>query len=87
MDLSFLFLLKYFSFINSLTVKITALYGLAMAYAGSQNQDLNPVFTEVLEDFSFGYDVSAFCSLGLGLVFVGSGDEDIVGSLISVSNL
>jgi len=58
-----------------------------MAYAGTQNEELNQIFTEVLEDFSYGYDVSAFCSLGLGLVFIGSGDEDIVGSLISVSRL
>lgn len=68
-----------------MTVKITSIFGLGLAYAGTQNPDLNPVLNEVLEDFSFGYDVSGFTSLALGLVYLGSVDEDIIGSLISVS--
>lgn len=68
-------------------MKITSIFGLALAYAGTRNPELNQIFTEVLEDFSFGYDVSGFASLGFGLVYIGSGDEDIIGSLISVSTI
>ncbi len=70
-----------------MTVKITSIFGLALAYAGTRNPELNQVFTEVLEDFSYGYDVSGFASLAFGLVYIGSGDEEIIGSLISVSQL
>lgn len=67
-----------------MTVKLTALLGLGLAYAGSQNEDLKPVLAESLEDFSFGYDVSAFTALTYGLVYLGSNDEEIVGSLFYV---
>ena len=66
-------------------MKITALFGLSLAYAGTKNPEANQILTEVLEDFSFGYDVSGFASLAFGLIYIGSGDEDIVSSLISVS--
>lgn len=68
----------------SLTVKISSLFGLSLAYAGTKNDEVRECFVTCLEDFSFGYDVSAFCSIGLGLVFQGTGDDDIIGCLISV---
>ena len=58
--------------------------GLTFAYAGTNNEEVSNSLLEVLEDFSFGYDVSAFTSMGIGLVSIGSGDEDLIGSLISV---
>lgn len=68
----------------SLTVKLTALLGLGLAYAGTQNEDLKSTLSESLEDFSFGFDVSAFTSLVYGLVYMSSNDEEIVGSLFYV---
>jgi 26S proteasome regulatory subunit N1 len=70
--------------LNSLTVKISAIFGLGLAYAGSQNDDLRDPLDKVLEDFSFGFEVSAFISLTYGLTFLGSGDEGIFGNLMSV---
>lgn len=55
-----------------------------MAYAGSQNDDLNAPLLEVLEDFAFGFEVSAFTALAYGLTFLGSGNDDVIGNLISI---
>jgi hypothetical protein len=60
------------------------LFGLGLAYAGSQNDDLSQPLLEVLEDFSFGFEVSAFTSLTFGLNFLGSGNDEVIGNLISV---
>jgi 26S proteasome regulatory subunit N1 len=69
------------------TVVISALLGLGLAYAGSQNDDLLEPLMEVIENFSFGLDVFAYCSLAFGLIYLGSGKEDafsnIMGNLIS----
>jgi len=69
------------------TVVMSALLGLGLAYAGSQNDDLLEPLMEVIENFSFGLDVFAYCSLAFGLVYLGSGKEDafsnIMGNLIS----
>lgn len=73
--------------IFSVTVKTSALFGLGLAYAGSQNEDLSAPLLEVLEDFSFGFEVSAFTSLSFGLAFLGSGNDEVIGNLISVNNI
>lgn len=69
---------------KNLSVKTSALFGLGLAYAGSQNDDLNSPLLEVLEDFSFGFEVSAFTSLSFGLTFLGSGNDEVIGNLISI---
>ena len=61
--------------------------GLGLAYCGTQNEDIKPILSEALEDFSFGLDVSAFTSLVYGLVYLASGDEETIGSLFYVSYL
>ena len=67
-----------------MTVKLTALLGLGLAYAGSNDESIKEVLSESLEDFSFGFDVSAFTALAYGLIYLGSGDEEIIGSLFYV---
>jgi len=69
---------------KNLSVKTSALFGLGLAYAGSQNDDLSQPLLDVLEDFSFGFEVSAFTSLSFGLTFLGSGNDDVIGNLISI---
>jgi hypothetical protein len=39
----------------------------------------------LIEDFSFGFEISAFCALSLGLIFLGSVDEEVISNLIGVS--
>jgi len=69
---------------KNLTVKTSALFGLGLAYAGSQNDDLSQPLLEVLEDFSFGFEASAFTSLSFGLTYLGSGNDEVIGNLISI---
>lgn len=71
----------------SLTVKISALFGLGLAYAGSQNDDLNEPLVNVLEDFSYGFEVSAITSIAFGLTYLGSGNDEAIGNLISVYSI
>ena len=69
---------------KNLSVKTSALFGLGLAYAGSQNDDLSAPLLEVLEDFSFGFEASAFTSLSFGLTYLGSGNDEVIGNLISI---
>jgi len=65
-------------------VKISALFGLALANAGTQNKDLGDALLPILEDFSFGFEVAAFVSIAYGLNYLGSLDESVIGNLVTV---
>ena len=69
---------------KNLNVKISALLGLGLAAAGTQNEKLFNPLLDVFQDFSFGFEVSAFVSLALGLIFIGSSSEDVFNELFSV---
>ena len=69
---------------KNLDVKISAVFGLGLAAAGSQNKQLHEILNSVLEDFSYGFEMSAFVSLALGLIFIGSSDEDVFTDLFSI---
>ncbi len=69
---------------KNLDIKISAVFGLGLAAAGSQNQKLHEILIGVLGDFSYGFEMSAFVSLALGLIFLGSSDEDVFNDLFSI---
>ena len=69
---------------KNIDVKISAVFGLGLAAAGSQNKALHETLIKVLEDFSYGFEMSAFVSLALGLIFIGSSDEDVYTDLFSI---
>ena len=69
---------------KNLNIKVSALFGLGIAAAGTQNQRLLDPLLEVFQDFSYGFEVSAFVSLALGLIFIGSSNEDVFNELFSV---
>ena len=69
---------------KNLDVKISAVFGLGLAAAGSQNKKLHETLIQVLEDFSYGFEMSAFVSLALGLIFIGSSDEDVFTDLFTI---
>lgn len=76
---------KYeFIFKNSVHIKIAAILGLGLAYAGSQNEEVMADLTSVLEDFSFSFEMSAFASLALGLIYLGSGNDNVFGNMIGI---
>ena len=63
---------------------MAALFGLGLAAAGTQNQNLIAPLLEVFQDFSYGFEVSAFVSLALGLIFIGSSSEEVFNELFSI---
>ena len=69
---------------KNLDVKISAVFGLGLAAAGSQNKQLHEILNGVLEDFSYGFEMSVLVSLSLGLIFIGSSDEDVFTDLFSI---
>ena len=69
---------------KNLNIKISALFGLGLAAAGTQNENLMTPLLDVFQDFSYGFEVSAFVSLALGLIFLGSSSEDVFNELFSI---
>lgn len=66
-------------------VKVGALFGLGLAYAGTGRDDLCDFLLEYMNDGSAGVEVQAIAALALGLVFCGCGNcravEEILGFL------
>ena len=69
---------------KNLNIKISSLFGLGLAAAGTQNESLMPPLLDEFQDFSYGFEVSAFISLALGLIFIGSSSEDVFNELFSI---
>ena len=69
---------------KNLTIKVSALFGLALAAAGTQKESLMNPLLEVFQDFSYGFEISAFVSLALGLIFIGSSSEAVFDELFSI---
>lgn len=61
-----------------------AIAGLGIAYAATNKDDVRNVLVPVLMDVDTSADTAALAALSLGLVFIGSGDEDISMSLFQV---
>eukprot|EP00360_Condylostoma_magnum_P001642 CAMPEP_0168316674 /NCGR_PEP_ID=MMETSP0210-20121227/18138_1 /TAXON_ID=40633 /ORGANISM="Condylostoma magnum, Strain COL2" /LENGTH=114 /DNA_ID=CAMNT_0008302389 /DNA_START=1143 /DNA_END=1487 /DNA_ORIENTATION=+ len=51
--------------------------GLTLAYAGSAREDVLEVLTPLVIDCSISFQSSALAALALGLVFVGTCNEDV----------
>ncbi|KAL8510871.1 hypothetical protein ACS0TY_017620 [Phlomoides rotata] len=58
--------------------------GLGLAYAGSQNEQVRGILMPVLAEGKTPLDFVAFTAISLGLVFVGSCNEDVAQAIIFV---
>ncbi|GMP54642.1 hypothetical protein CsSME_00019736 [Camellia sinensis var. sinensis] len=65
------------------SIKIGAIMGLGLAYAGAQCPQIRSKLSRVLEDKKMPLDVIVFTAISLGLVYVGSCDEDVSRTIIS----
>lgn len=68
---------------DSTTIRIGALLGLGVAYAGTARNDIGELVSGTVEDAGTKIDLACFASLTLGLVFVGTGDSGIAESLLT----
>ncbi|XP_058084779.1 26S proteasome non-ATPase regulatory subunit 2 homolog A-like isoform X2 [Magnolia sinica] len=64
------------------STRIGAIMGLGLAYAGSQNEQIRGHLSPILGDTKAPLDVIAFTAISLGLVFVGSCNEEVAQSII-----
>jgi 26S proteasome regulatory subunit N1 len=67
---------------NNLNRKIGALLGLSFTYAGSAREDLLEIISPIILDTSNPIELSAIASLVLGLIFVGTCDNDAADSIL-----
>jgi 26S proteasome regulatory subunit N1 len=67
---------------KSTELKVAAINGIAMAYAGSQRRDILEKLLPHVADETNSMEVAAMAALGLGFVFVGSGDGEIASAVL-----
>mmetsp|Transcript_31613 Transcript_31613/g.42835 ORF Transcript_31613/g.42835 Transcript_31613/m.42835 type:complete len:122 (-) Transcript_31613:1186-1551(-) len=58
------------------SLKIGALMGLSFAYAGSAREDLLEAISPIILDSSNTTELQAVASLAIGMIYVGTCDED-----------
>ena len=58
-------------------VRMAAIMGLGLTYAGSAKEEMLEALLPILEDSSLAMSLSAMAALSLGLIFVGSSNDDI----------
>lgn len=58
------------------SLKIGALMGLSFTYAGSAREDLLEVISPIILDMDNSTQLQAIASLAIGLIFVGTCNED-----------
>ncbi|CAO2814489.1 unnamed protein product [Amaranthus hypochondriacus] len=63
-------------------IRIGAIMGLGIAYANTQNEQIRLKLTLIFGDPKASLDVIAFTAMSLGLVFVGSCNEDVAQAII-----
>jgi 26S proteasome regulatory subunit N1 len=68
---------------ESRNLRIGAILGLGIAYAGTASKDLKEKLLEIVEDTDESIEIVSFASLALGMTFVGTCDEDICDVLIN----
>lgn len=63
-------------------IRIGAIMGLGLAYAGTHKQEVLDLLTPIVEDVNSAMDVAGFAALSLGLVFVSSCNEECAQAII-----
>ncbi|KAG6545593.1 hypothetical protein Mapa_012947 [Marchantia paleacea] len=64
------------------TIRIGAIMGLGLAYAGSQKEEVLELLTPIVTDAKVGIDVAGFAAMSLGLIYVGSCNEEVAQSIL-----
>ncbi|KAF3444073.1 hypothetical protein FNV43_RR13763 [Rhamnella rubrinervis] len=63
-------------------IRIGAIMGLGITYAGTQNETLRHKLSPILNDAKASLDVIAFTAISLGLIYVGSCNEEVAQAII-----
>ncbi|KND04040.1 proteasome regulatory particle base subunit RPN1 [Spizellomyces punctatus DAOM BR117] len=63
-------------------LRIAAIVGLGIAYAGSARQDLMDLLVPLVGEHSLPMEISSLATLSLGLIFVGQGGSEVVSTAV-----
>lgn len=69
------------------TVRLGAILGLGLAYAGKQRDEVGELLTPLVTDSDLPAEVVGYAALALGLVFVGTCHQDSLEAILQVSLL
>ncbi|KAK9447060.1 armadillo-type protein [Limtongia smithiae] len=75
-------LLSEFVESRSVPLRLSAIIGLGLSYAGSKRQDLADLILPLVGNSSLSMQISSVAALALGLVFVGSCNADITEAIL-----
>ncbi|PRQ38825.1 putative armadillo-like helical protein [Rosa chinensis] len=64
------------------SIRIGAIMGLGIAYAGSKNEQIGSQLNPILNDAKAPLDVVTFTAISLGLIFIGSCNEEVAQAII-----
>ncbi|XP_050381393.1 26S proteasome non-ATPase regulatory subunit 2 homolog A isoform X1 [Argentina anserina] len=64
------------------SIRIGAIMGLGIAYAGAENELIRSKLTPILNDAKAPLDVITFAAISLGLIYVGSCNEEVAQAII-----
>ena len=67
---------------KSVPLKISAIVGLGLAYAGSVREDLQALLLPLVGDDSVSMEIASLAALSLGFIYVGSGDGEISSTIL-----
>ncbi|KAI9098204.1 armadillo-type protein [Phlyctochytrium arcticum] len=63
-------------------LRVAAIVGLGVAYAGSARQDLMDLLVPLVGDHHLSMEISSLATLSLGLIFVGQGGSELVSTAV-----
>jgi 26S proteasome regulatory subunit N1 len=63
-------------------IRVSAIMGLGLAYAGSNRDELLALLLPLVEDTSLDMRTSAMAALSLGIIFVGSSNSDVSEAIV-----
>ncbi|KAL4202711.1 hypothetical protein AMTRI_Chr02g222470 [Amborella trichopoda] len=64
------------------SIRIGAIMGLGLAYAGTQKEEVLQLLAPILIDLKVPIEVIAFTAISLGLIYVGSCNDDVAQSIV-----
>lgn len=67
---------------KNVQIKVSAILGLGLAYAGKQREDLLNLLLPIVQDSSNNMQIASMAALALGLVYVGTSNGDITGAIL-----
>ncbi|CEO95240.1 26S proteasome non-ATPase regulatory subunit 2 like protein [Plasmodiophora brassicae] len=67
---------------SSKNMKLCAIMGLGLSYAGTEKEDVNEIIMPILSDSSQGLELVGHAAIALGMVNVGTANDEISGAIL-----